>query len=313
MTCDEIRGLIEEHHDRELDPARAELVRSHLAGCAACAGELRSLERLDAALRSAPVPADDVRWDRYVERVRNRTLASRPLPWRAVIPFAAAALLVFGFARWFSPGGERSLVDRYAAAGPDERARLERSVMTLGLEDLATLAAAMIGDLDPERRRMAAHLLSPRLGDETVRQLLLDRSREMARRDDQEAVLVDIGFEPGDEALVDPALEMARSEALFPDAARILRRLDRGTLNRKAHSAIVRRLRELLASDMPRDRGLAVRLAGELEILLEDVVEFIDVPDLGARVLEFLRRRTGKDFGTDKAAWRAWLARSGRM
>src|SRR6185295_2056728 len=60
MTCDDIRCLIEEHHDRELDPARAELVRSHLAGCAVCAGELRSLERLDAALRSAPVPADDV-------------------------------------------------------------------------------------------------------------------------------------------------------------------------------------------------------------------------------------------------------------
>jgi len=311
MTCDEIRGLIEEYHDRELEPARAEAVRSHVAGCAACAQGLRSLELLDTALRAAPAPADDVRWDRYVERVRDRTRAWRPLPWKAVIPFAAAALLVFGFVRMFSVEA-RPLIDRYAVAGPDERVRLERSVNELGLDDLAAIVAVMIGDSDPGRRRLAAQLLSPRLNDKadvTLRRLVIDRSSEMARRDDQEAVLVDIGFEPGDEALVDPALEMARSEALFADAARILRRLDRGTLNRTAHSVIVRRLRELLASDMPRNRELAVRLAGELEILLEDVVEFIDVPDLGARVLEFLRRRTGKDFGTDKKAWREWLAR----
>jgi len=102
---------------------------------------------------------------------------------------------------------------------------------------------------------------------------------------------------------------MARSQSLFDDAVRILRRLDRGTLNRTAHSEIVRRLRGFLASDLPRDRELAVRLAGELEILIEDVVEFLDVPDLGARVLEFLKRRTGKDFGADKNAWRAHFAR----
>jgi hypothetical protein len=102
---------------------------------------------------------------------------------------------------------------------------------------------------------------------------------------------------------------MARSPSHFDDAVRILRRLDRGALNRTVHAEIVRRLRELLASDLPRDRDLAVRIAGALEILIEDLVEFLDVPDLGARVLEFLKRRTGQDFGKNKDAWRGWFAK----
>jgi hypothetical protein len=183
--------------------------------------------------------------------------------------------------------------------------------MTLGPGELSPLIAAMIADPDAGRRNLAVRLLTPRLRaqDETLRRLLLDRSDELAREDTEEEILIDIGFEPGDEALVGPALEMARSSANYPDAIRILRRLDRGALNRKGHAEIVRRLRELLSSGLPRDRELAVRVAGELEILLEDVVEFLDVPDLGGRVLDFLRRRTGQDFGTDKNAWRDWFAR----
>ncbi|HKS15917.1 MAG TPA: zf-HC2 domain-containing protein [Planctomycetota bacterium] len=315
MNCDEIRGLLEEYHDRELSPDRAEPVRSHVAGCAACAGELRGFEVLDRALRSVPAGTDDVRWDRYVERVRERSRPSRRLPWKAAIPVAAAALFVFGFARWFAPGPtlERPLLDRYAAAGPEERRRLERTVADMDPEKLAAIVAAVIADPAPDRRRLAAQLLTERLAkvDDSIRKLLLDRSEELSRHDGEESVLVDIGFEPGDEALVGPALEMARSPANFDDAVRILRRLDKGTLNRKAHAEIVRRLRELLGSDMPRERELAVRLAGDLEILLADVVEFLDVPDLGARVLEFLKRRTGKDVGTDKKAWRDWFAKSG--
>ncbi|HZN61266.1 MAG TPA: zf-HC2 domain-containing protein [Planctomycetota bacterium] len=310
MTCDDIRVLLDEYHDRELTPERAEPVRSHLAGCASCSAELQSLEALDRTLRSAPARTDEVRWDRYVDRVRERARPARRVSWKAALPVAAAALFVFGFAGWLTPG--RSLLDRYAAAGPAERVRLEQSVARLDPHGVAALVAAVIADPAPERRRMAAQLLTTRLEkDDAIRKLLIDRSDELARHDGEEEVLVDIGFEPGDEALVGPALEMARSPANFADAVRILRRLDRGTLNRKAHGEIVRRLRELLASDLPRERELAVRLAGELEILLGDVVEFLDVPELGGRVLEFLRRRTGKDFGTDKDAWRAWFAKSG--
>ena len=308
MTCDETRILIDEYHDRELDPARAEAIRAHVGSCTACSEDLRKLEALDRALRSAPARTDDVSWDRYVASIRERTGAARRISWRALVPLAAAAALVAGFARVLAPE-PRPLLDRYATADAAERARLEESVVRLDRDELAPLALAMVADADPARRRLAARLLSPRLNDESVRQLLLDRSREQERRESDEAVLIDIGFEPGDEDLVGPALEMARSPANFDDAVRILRRLDRGTLNRTAHSEIVRRLRELLASDLPRDRELAVRLAGELEILIEDVVEFLDVPELGARVLEFLRRRSGKDFGQDKGAWRAWFSR----
>ncbi|HEU4338628.1 MAG TPA: zf-HC2 domain-containing protein [Planctomycetota bacterium] len=311
MTCEEARPLLGEYHDRELAPERADAVRTHLASCEGCAAELKALEGLDRTLRSAPARGEDVRWDRYVERIRERTGAGRRNPWKALVPLAAAAALAVVFASTFSAPGRAPapLLDRYEAADPAERERLERSVATLGRESLAPLALAMVADADPARRRYAARLLAPRLHDETVRQLILDRSREQERRDDDEPVLIDIGFEPGDEELVAPALEMARSQAHFADAVRILRRLDRGTFNRTAHSVIVRRLRELLSSDLPRDRELAVRLAGALEILIEDVVEFLDVPDLGARVLEFLKRRTGKDFGADKNAWRAYFAR----
>ena len=312
MNCDEARPLLEEYHDRELAPERADAVRTHLAVCETCSAELKALESLDRTLRSAPAHGEDVRWDRYVERIRERTGAGRRNPWKALAPLAAAAMLAVVFARSFTApeGASAPLLDRYASAGPAERERLERRVATMGRESLAPLALAMVADADPARRGYAARLLAPRLNDETVRQLILDRSKEQQRHEGgEEPILIDIGFEPGDEELVAPALDMARSQAHFADAVRILRRLDRGTLNRTAHSEIVRRLRGFLASDLPRERELAVRLAGALEILIEDVVEFLDVPDLGARVLEFLKRRTGKDFGADKKAWRAFFAR----
>jgi hypothetical protein len=31
------------------------------------------------------------------------------------------------------------------------------------------------------------------------------------------------------------------------------------------------------------------------------------VPELGDRALEFLRKRTGQDFGKDRKAWRSWF------
>ena len=309
MTCDEIRGLLDEYHDRELEAGRAEAVRAHVGGCAACSAELKALESLDRALRSAPARTDDVKWDHYVDQVRRRTEAPHRPGWKALIPVAAAAALVFAFARALPD--ERPILDRYAAASDAERKAIEKQIAAMNREALAPLAVAMVADGDPARRLMAARLLAPRLKEPDIQQLLLDRSREQEERDTQETVLIDLGFEPGDEDLVAPAIDMARSSTHEADAIRILRRIDRGTLNRKGHSEIVRRLRELLASDSARDRQLAVRLAGELEILIEDVVEFLDVPGLDQQVLEFLKRRTGKDFGRDKDAWRAWFARRG--
>jgi anti-sigma factor RsiW len=309
MKCDEIRESIAEYHDRELDPERAERVRAHLAGCASCAGELQELEGLETALRGAPLRADEVRWDAYVARLRERTTAARASAWRALIPLAAAALLVWGFSRIFTVENGPSLVDRYATADAGGREQIEREAARLGHDGVAALVTVLIADPVPARQRIAARLLGSRMNEPPVRQLLVERSKEVARQDAAEVVLVDIGFEPGDDELVAPALEMARSERLFPDALRILKRLDRGALNRSGHAEIVRRLREMLASDLPREREAGFRIARELEILLEDIVEFLDVPALGPQALEFLRRRTGQDFGTDKAAWRAWFAR----
>jgi len=309
MKCDEIRESIAEYHDRELDPQRAERVREHLAGCASCSGELRELEGLETALRGAPIRADDIRWDAYVAKVRDRATASRRSAWKALIPLAAAALFLWGFTRVFTVENGASLVDHYALADAEGRARLERKAARLGTDGVAALVTILVADPDPVRQRVAAKLLGSRMNEGPVRQLLVERSKEVARQDSAEVVLVDIGFEPGDDELVAPAMEMARSERLFADAVRILKRLDRGTLNRSGHAEIVRRLREMLSSDLPREREAGFRIARELEILLEDVVEFLDVPALGPQVLDFLRRRTGQKFGPDKAAWRAWFAR----
>ena len=54
MTCDESRELLGALGDGELDAERRSAVEAHLAGCAACAAERRSLEVLSTALRAAP-------------------------------------------------------------------------------------------------------------------------------------------------------------------------------------------------------------------------------------------------------------------
>lgn len=313
MKCDEIRESLGEYADRELSPPMLDRVREHLADCKSCAAELQALERLEETLRSVPAGGDEVRWDGYLERVRARTTGSRRFSWRALVPVAAAVLMTFGLARMMSarppPPQPRALLERYAAADAAGRAALEREAARLEPDGLAFLAAAMVEDPDAAIQRAAGRLLASRADEEPVRRLLLARSAEASLADADEVLIGEIGTEPSDADMVAPALEMAKSSRLFADAVRVLRKLDRGGLNRTAHGEIVRRVRELLSSDMPQDRELGVRLVGALEILVVDVVEFLDVPDLAPQVLEFLRRRTSQDFGTDKKAWRAWFAR----
>src|SRR6185295_14532915 len=111
--------------------------------------------------------------------------------------------------RVFTVEGGSSLVDQYASADSEGRARLEKNSARLGRDGVAALVTVLVADPDPARQRIAAKLLGSRMNEGPVRQLLVERSREVARQDSAEVVLVDIGFEPGDDELVAPAMEMA--------------------------------------------------------------------------------------------------------
>jgi anti-sigma factor (TIGR02949 family) len=56
MTCDGALDGIEPFLDGELPPEEADRLRSHLAGCRACAGELALAERIQRELRALPQP-----------------------------------------------------------------------------------------------------------------------------------------------------------------------------------------------------------------------------------------------------------------
>ncbi len=311
-TCDDVLGRIDEYHDRELPAAEAARIREHLSACAACAAELAALERLDGALRQVPA-AGAPAWDRYLADVKRRTSA-RPRPAFGLVPalLAVAAAAIFGLVSWMAtrpatPTGpalaERvgSLVDAWSSGDAAARARAERELTALGPEGVGALVTAALGDGRPARQAAAARILaaSP---DPKVRKLLVDRSAELAREDDREWSLSEIGVDSSDAEMVAPALDLARHPSTWAAALDLLRKMDRGGLG-AAHKEIVRRMRGLLASDLPPERELGFRLAAELDMLEEDVVEFLDVPSLRDQALDFLKRRTGKDFGTDKEAW----------
>ena len=95
MTCEEVRRLIHEAHDDDPTAPVPELVRAHIAACAACRDfedDLRALTDALRALPHAPLPADalDAVWR---ETIRARPGAA-PTPmgyWRLA---AAAAFVI---------------------------------------------------------------------------------------------------------------------------------------------------------------------------------------------------------------------------
>ena len=53
MTCDDVRALLEEYADGELDSGRDAAVLKHVSACTACGAELDQLQRLESLLRRA--------------------------------------------------------------------------------------------------------------------------------------------------------------------------------------------------------------------------------------------------------------------
>jgi anti-sigma factor RsiW len=151
-------------------------------------------------------------------------------------------------------------------------------------------------------RQKAAGLLIASLPDAS-RSRILDAQTRPAR----EWELQDIGGDLTDVELVGYAIQLAKSEKTADEAVRILRKLDKDAVNRAAHDAIVRSLRELFTSGQESSIRAGFRIAERLELLVGDVVEFLDVPELGDRALEFLKKQSGRDFGRDKPAWRGYF------
>ena len=136
-----LHGLV----DGELDAAHAIEIERHLASCAGCAAELRTLEALRRTLRR-----DDVRWP-VPEGLRERVIAiadgaagATPRPvvrWgalqaafdylRAWSLVPSAAMLAAALFLVFSPGQDRSLQDELVASHV-------RSLLADHLTDVAT-------------------------------------------------------------------------------------------------------------------------------------------------------------------------------
>ena len=77
--CDETRELLGAWLDRELDPAKAEAVRAHIAGCAACAEECRQLEKLQVVMKSVlATESERIAFEPFWLGVRNRIERNRP-------------------------------------------------------------------------------------------------------------------------------------------------------------------------------------------------------------------------------------------
>ena len=103
MTCDEVRGRLDEWVEGSLDEREKEAIAAHLAGCEACRDEARALEALLAAAAELPReirPPRDL-WNGIDARLGDEPsavvvpLAARRGPRRAGLPpwaLVAAAL-----------------------------------------------------------------------------------------------------------------------------------------------------------------------------------------------------------------------------
>jgi len=312
MTCDTARGRLEELFDGELHGDDAASVQAHVHACAACAAEIAAFKRLEDVLRGAPAGARPD-GERYLARVKERTRARENSRWTALLPLAAAAMLMIGLA-WVlasptpSKGTDISaLVDEYRTADAERQAAIEKKLQAGGADAIVQLKALVQSGL-PQRQQAAAVILA-RYQDKSVTQWLVDYSnREPASPD---VLLLEIGSEPSDDELVGSAFDLLRSSKTREDGFSVLRKLHKGGLNRQAAYAMVDRVKGLLASPSPKDQelGLEVLRTVGVKFPLPDLVDLLDVPELGDKAYEFLKQQTNKDYGRDKKAWAEYFGR----
>ena len=97
--CDDIREVLGAWLDGELKTSEAEAVRSHVAGCSACAEEQRQLQKLQTVMKSVlATDSGRVAFEPFWRGVRDRI--DRKRPWHAELvewlrPALAAPRLVW--------------------------------------------------------------------------------------------------------------------------------------------------------------------------------------------------------------------------
>ena len=107
MNCANVRELLEEYFEGLIADRRAEAVAEHLNTCAACAAELRQIERIAGALSAAPrvAPSHDLL------RSISAAIAELPAPgqgrmvagWRWVGMVAAASIACLAMVSYLLP------------------------------------------------------------------------------------------------------------------------------------------------------------------------------------------------------------------
>jgi hypothetical protein len=300
MTCDEVR--LDEYLDGELDPDARGIVESHLQDCAPCREEAGRSRGLESLLRKAAGGAAAPDADRFLASLRRRTRPSSRPPFLRAAAAAVLLLIPAVLFLWRPRSAERVivLVSRYAQA---PSAEIERQIAEAGPEAFVSLERILLEPETDERNRFAAASLLFKMGDTPTRDRVLASFGGLRAVAPAEGWLLgDPGTEDEDVEMVPAAISMAM-EGEGARALGVLHKLHR--LNASARPRIVEAVVVLLKSASPKVQGLAMEIVRELalEFPLQALVDLLEVPELGAEALRCLKQQTGKDFGTDRAAW----------
>ena len=145
-VCDHIRQ-VSAYHDGELPPEDARRLEAHLAQCAACARELRTLESLSRVLRDVPMPEAPAK---VIERLHDTVSAAREVAVitlaERLIAAAAVILIVCTAWMWGLFGGGAS---RAKATNPWELTAVTPHAVTSS--DTQQIAQWIVDDLSSGR------------------------------------------------------------------------------------------------------------------------------------------------------------------
>ena len=161
MNCQDVRNQLDAYLDGELDPTSRASVDQHVANCAPCANELRTLRQLSASFASFRVELPDGLMDRVhdaVERARDTGILRIA---RAMSAVAASIVLAGTFyltyatsqsAPQASTGTSYAASWERAAAGADLAGDAQTAGATSGNTGDVQLAELILSDLSKGQR-----------------------------------------------------------------------------------------------------------------------------------------------------------------
>jgi hypothetical protein len=165
MTCAEVRDLMDDYVDGDLDEAAFQEIELHLAGCAGCRAEERSLRALlahAAALPAERMPARDL-WPEIAARLEEARPARGRLwsvaGWGAGLAAAAGVVLALSA----TLGGPGRVGPALGASAPPSLAPVAfgtDSPLPTAERTYARAAAELMAALDEQRDRLPPETLA---------------------------------------------------------------------------------------------------------------------------------------------------------